>query len=74
MGENNHRLADLQLAIMHVLWDQGEATVNAVREALAEDRPLAYDGRHDARQNGSQGACNSPRRRESQCLQALPGT
>lgn len=42
MGEKRHRLADLQLAIMQVLWDQGEATVSVVREALAEDRPLAY--------------------------------
>ncbi len=37
-----HRLADLQMAIMQVLWDQGEATVAAVREALAPDRELAY--------------------------------
>ncbi len=42
MGEPGHRLADLQLAIMHVLWDKGEATVSEVREALAADRPLAY--------------------------------
>ena len=42
MGEQGHRLADLQLAIMHVLWDKGEATVSEVREALAEERPLAY--------------------------------
>lgn len=42
MGEQGHRLADLQLAIMHVLWDKGEATVSEVREALAADRPLAY--------------------------------
>lgn len=37
-----HRLADLQMAIMQVLWDQGEATVASVREALAPDRELAY--------------------------------
>ncbi len=36
------QLAKLQLAIMHVLWDQEEATVAAVREALADFRPLAY--------------------------------
>lgn len=37
-----HRLADLQMAIMQVLWDKGEATVAQVREALAPDRELAY--------------------------------
>lgn len=37
-----HRLADLQLAIMHVLWDRGEATVSDVQKALAPGRPLAY--------------------------------
>lgn len=37
-----HRLADLQLAIMQILWDRGEATVGDVRDALAGDRPLAY--------------------------------
>ena len=37
-----HRLADLQLAIMHVLWDRREATVGDVQKALALDRPLAY--------------------------------
>lgn len=42
MADNKPRLADLQLAIMHVLWDKGEASVGDVREALAEDRPLAY--------------------------------
>ena len=38
----NHQLARLQLAIMQVLWDHGEATVAEVREALQDDRPLAY--------------------------------
>ncbi len=42
MADHKPRLADLQLAIMHVLWDKGEATIAEVREALAEDRPLAY--------------------------------
>lgn len=42
MADNKPRLADLQLAIMHVLWDKGEATVAEVRDALAADRPLAY--------------------------------
>ncbi len=37
-----HQLADLQLAIMQVLWDRGEATVSEVREALAPDRKLAH--------------------------------
>jgi predicted transcriptional regulator len=38
----NHQLARLQLAIMQVLWDRGEATVAEVRGALEDDRPLAY--------------------------------
>ena len=37
-----HRLADLQMAIMRVLWDKSEATVAQVREALLPDRELAY--------------------------------
>jgi len=37
-----HQLARLQLTIMQVLWDQEEATVAAVRDALEDDRPLAY--------------------------------
>lgn len=37
-----HRLADLQMAIMQVLWDKGEATVAQVRESLSPDRDLAY--------------------------------
>ena len=37
-----HRLADLQMAIMQVLWDKSEATVAQVREALLLDRELAY--------------------------------
>lgn len=36
-----HRLADLQLAIMRVLWDCGEATVADVHAALLSDRGLA---------------------------------
>lgn len=35
-------LADLQLAIMNVLWDRGEATVSDVKKALEPERPLAY--------------------------------
>lgn len=37
-----HHLAELQLAIMHVLWERGEVTVAEVREALAPARTLAY--------------------------------
>ena len=37
-----HRPAELQLAIMQVLWDRREATVAEVREALAPERKLAY--------------------------------
>jgi predicted transcriptional regulator len=37
-----HHLAELQLAIMHVLWERGEVTVNEVRDALAPERSLAY--------------------------------
>jgi BlaI family penicillinase repressor len=35
------RLGDLQLAIMRVLWDLGEATVTDVHKALLDDRGLA---------------------------------
>ena len=41
MLQKNH-LATLQLAIMQVLWDRGEATVAEVREALKNERPLAH--------------------------------
>ena len=41
MAEKHH-LAELQLAIMQVLWDRGEATVAEVRQALCELRPLAH--------------------------------
>jgi BlaI family penicillinase repressor len=37
-----HRPAELQLAIMQVLWERGEATVAEVREALLPERQLAY--------------------------------
>ena len=37
-----HKLAELQLAIMHVLWKRGEARVSEVRDALEPDRSLAY--------------------------------
>ncbi len=40
MGRSHH-LADLQYAIMRVLWTEGEATVSRVQEALADERGLA---------------------------------
>ena len=39
--ESGHHLGDLQLAIMRVLWDEGEATVARVVEALPPDRRRA---------------------------------
>ena len=36
-----HQLGDLQLAIMRVLWDRGEAAASDVHKALLEDRGLA---------------------------------
>jgi predicted transcriptional regulator len=40
MPKTTH-LGDLQLAIMQVLWDQGEATVTDVHQALLAERGLA---------------------------------
>lgn len=37
-----HQLAELQLAIMQVLWQRNEATVAEVRQSLAPDRDLAH--------------------------------
>ena len=37
-----HRLGDLQLRIMQVLWARREATVADVHKALADERDLAY--------------------------------
>jgi len=37
-----HRLGDLQLRIMKVLWARGEATVAEVHQALDGGRELAY--------------------------------
>lgn len=37
-----HHLAELQLAIMHVLWENGESTVSEVQKALEPNRTLAY--------------------------------
>ena len=41
MTRRKHQLGDLQLAIMRVLWQAGEATVRQVQEALETSRPLA---------------------------------
>lgn len=41
MGDPHH-LAELQLAIMHILWDRKEATVAEVRDDLEPARPLAH--------------------------------
>ncbi|MFQ5350543.1 MAG: BlaI/MecI/CopY family transcriptional regulator [Thermoanaerobaculia bacterium] len=41
MSQRKHQLGDLQLAIMRVLWRQGEATVRQVQDALEASRPLA---------------------------------
>jgi len=40
--KEKHHLAELQLAIMQVLWEHGEATVAGVRKALHKTRPLAH--------------------------------
>jgi len=37
-----HRLGDLQLLIMQVLWGRSEATVADVHQTLGDDRNLAY--------------------------------
>jgi BlaI family penicillinase repressor len=37
-----HRLGDLQLKIMKVLWDRSEATVSEVHEALSAEADFAY--------------------------------
>lgn len=42
MRKRRVKLAELQLAIMQVLWENDEATVAAVRTALEPDRPLAH--------------------------------
>ena len=34
-------LTGLQLSILHVMWERGEATTQQVWEALNKDRPLA---------------------------------
>jgi len=37
-----HRLGDLQLKIMKVLWEAGEATVARVHDTVSPDRTLAH--------------------------------
>ncbi len=37
-----HRLGDLQLRILKVLWERGSASVSQVHEALGNETPLAY--------------------------------
>ena len=41
MSKSKQQLSDLQLDLLGVLWDQGEATVAAVVDALAAKRGLA---------------------------------
>ena len=36
-----HQLTELQLAILRVIWDKGEATVQDIWEAMHSDRGLA---------------------------------
>jgi len=42
MRLKTHRLGDLQLKIMQVLWDRAEATVAEVHEGLGRQSDLAY--------------------------------
>ncbi len=43
MGKQRiHRLGDLQLRIMKILWERREATVAEVHESLADGKNLAY--------------------------------
>lgn len=41
MANREHRLGDLQLEIMKILWESGQATVNDVHHALAGGSELA---------------------------------
>lgn len=76
------RLADLQLAIMQVLWDRGESTVADVRDALAPDRKLAYTtvgtmlakmeaGRHVAHRSDGRVNIYRPLLRKDQVSQSM---
>lgn len=39
---SRHRLGDLQLRLMQILWDRREASVSEVHAAIHSERPLAY--------------------------------
>ena len=39
--KKRQRPGDLQIAVMQVLWDRGEATLTDIRAALGQDRPVA---------------------------------
>lgn len=41
MSQGQHRLSSLQLAVMRVVWDRGEATAQDVHAALLPARQLA---------------------------------
>jgi BlaI family penicillinase repressor len=41
LNQETYGLTELQLAILHVLWERGEATSREVREALLPSRSLA---------------------------------
>jgi len=40
--KKSQTLTDAELKVMEVLWEQGPATVRAVTDALARQRPVAY--------------------------------
>src|SRR3954462_10820193 len=40
--EKKYRLCDLQLRVMQLLWEEGEASVGRVHEALGGSRSFAY--------------------------------
>ena len=40
--ENEIRLGRMELQIMHVVWEKGQATVHDVKEVLAQGRKPAY--------------------------------
>lgn len=39
---NKAQLGELEAEVMNIVWEQGEATVQLVKDALAPERPLAY--------------------------------
>jgi BlaI family transcriptional regulator, penicillinase repressor len=42
MARSLDDLGDLQKAVMEIVWELGEATVNQVRDKLTRRKPLAY--------------------------------